>query len=66
LENNSLDLENGLHLLCEQDITHIYIGQGQGEIGYGATQLFSPDMLAENQAYQLKNNRKITISKQIE
>lgn len=53
LENNSLDSEIGLHLLCEQDITHIYIGQGQGEIGYGATQLFSPDMVAESQAYQL-------------
>jgi len=53
LENNSIDSENGLHLLCEQDITHIYIGQGQGTVGYGATQLFSPDQLAENQAYQL-------------
>ena len=53
LETTSLDSENGLNLLCEHDITHIYIGQGQGEVGYGATQLFSPDMLAENQAYQL-------------
>ena len=53
LETNSLNSENGLNLLCEQEITHIYIGQGQGEVGYGATQLFSPDMLAENQAYQL-------------
>ena len=53
LENNSIDSENGLNLLCEQDITHIYIGQGQGTIGYGATQLFSPDQLAENQAYRL-------------
>ena len=53
LETTSLDSENGLNLLCEHDITHIYIGQGQGEVGYGATQLFSPDMLAEYQAYQL-------------
>lgn len=53
LETNSLDSENGLNLLCENNITHIYIGQGQGEIGYGATQLFSPDMFVDNQAYQL-------------
>ena len=51
LEGNSLDSENGLNLLCDQDITHIYIGQGHGMVGYGATQLFSPVTLADSQAY---------------
>lgn len=43
-------------MLCNWGITHVYIGQGQGKVGAGAAQLFSPDALAASpifsQVYQ--------------
>jgi hypothetical protein len=35
----------GIAALCEWGITHVYVGQGQGKVGAGARQLFSPDAL---------------------
>jgi len=32
----------GIRLLCEEGVTHIYVGQGQGEVGAGVRQLFEP------------------------
>lgn len=43
LEDNSPASPAGLARLCEWGITHVYIGQGQGEVGAGAVQLFAPD-----------------------
>ena len=45
LETSSPALPEAIRLLCEWDVTHVYIGQGQGEVGAGAVQLFSPDSL---------------------
>jgi hypothetical protein len=45
----SLDTSEGLKLLCDQGVTHIYNGQLQGKAGVGAVQLFSPEEL-ERQA----------------
>ncbi len=42
LEEVSLASPEGIALLCDYGITHVYIGQGQGEIGAGAVQLFAP------------------------
>jgi hypothetical protein len=35
----------GLRLICEWGITHVYNGQGQGQVGFGADTLFSVDEL---------------------
>lgn len=35
----------GLRLLCDWGITHVYNGQGQGLVGFGADQLFAPEEL---------------------
>ena len=32
----------GIRRLCEEGITHIYVGQGQGKVGLGVSQLFEP------------------------
>ena len=49
----SLDSPEGVHLLCGEGVTHVYIGQGQGKVGFGVTQLFSPDELLDSQDYSL-------------
>jgi len=36
----------GVRLLCDQGITHVYIGQGQGNVGVGVTQLYTSDDFA--------------------
>ena len=46
LETASPASPEGVQLLCDWGITHIYVGQGQGKVGAGAVQLFSPDALA--------------------
>ncbi len=51
LESDSPVSPQGLQVLCDWGITHIYVGQGQGEIGLGAVQLFSPKDLAESPWY---------------
>jgi hypothetical protein len=53
LETISLDSPEGVDLLCGEGVTHVYIGQGQGEVGFGVTQLFSPDELLDSQDYSL-------------
>lgn len=53
LEKKTPNSKEGLELLCEQGITHIYIGQRQGKVGAGASQLFLPKMFDENPAYEL-------------
>jgi hypothetical protein len=45
LETTALDSRAGMQPLCDWGITHVYVGQGQGETGAGAVQLFSPDAL---------------------
>ena len=41
----------GMRLLCDEGITHVYIGQGQGLIGSGVQQLFAPEDLASQSAF---------------
>jgi hypothetical protein len=53
LEAISLDSPQGVGLLCGEGVTHVYIGQGQGKVGFGVTQLFSPDELLNSQYYRL-------------
>ncbi len=53
LEESSPNSEESLKLICDNKITHIFIGQRQGKVGAGVTQLISPEMLAKNPAYQL-------------
>jgi hypothetical protein len=53
LEIYTPDSMDGFERLCEQGFSHIYIGQRQGKVGAGASQLFSPKMLADNPAYKL-------------
>ena len=45
LETASPASPEGVQLLCDWGITHAYVGQGQGKVGAGAVQLFSPDAL---------------------
>jgi hypothetical protein len=45
LEQNSLSSPESLKSLCQNRVSHVYIGQGQGEIGMGAIPLFSPEDL---------------------
>lgn len=54
LENELLDAPTSIEMLCAWGITHIYQGQRQGQAGFGATQLFSPDeMLAAPDKFEL-------------
>jgi hypothetical protein len=52
LEEHSPASPEGLARLCEWGITHVYIGQRQGKVGAGATQLFSPEALADSSAFR--------------
>lgn len=53
LETTSLDSPEGVALLCEQGISHIYIGQLQGLVGISwLSQLYTPDELINQPAYQ--------------
>jgi hypothetical protein len=51
LEENSPASAEGIQLLCDWSITNVYVGQGQGEIGPEAVQLFSPTALAGSSAF---------------
>jgi hypothetical protein len=54
LETIPLDSVEGAALLCEQGISHVYIGQLQGLVGISwLSQLFSPDELLNQPFYQL-------------
>lgn len=52
LEEAPLNAREGISLLCDWGITHVYIGQGQGRVGFGVTQLFAPDELVGNPAFE--------------
>jgi hypothetical protein len=51
LKGTSPASERGLRLLCDWGITHVYVGQGQGKVGVGAVQLFSPETLMSSEAF---------------
>jgi hypothetical protein len=51
LEGTSPASEQGLRLLCNRGITHVYIGQGHGKVGTGAEQLFAADALMSSQDF---------------
>lgn len=43
----------GLRLLCQQAITHVYIGQGEGRIGFEAVPLLSVEKLMTSPSFDL-------------
>jgi hypothetical protein len=51
LEEVSPASEQGLRLLCDRGITHVYVGQGQGKVGTGAEQLFAADALLSSDEF---------------
>ncbi len=53
LEKTSPTSPESLKVLCEWGFTHVYIGQGQGEVGIGVNQLFSPDELVPSPFFNL-------------
>lgn len=54
LEDTNLDTVEGVQLLCDWEITHIYIGQGQGLVGASLQQqLYTPDEIRKNPALEL-------------
>ncbi len=53
LETVTLNTPEGIRLLCDEGITHIYIGQKQGRAGFIATQLYSPEELLGTASFRL-------------
>lgn len=53
LETASLDHPASLDLLCDEGITHVYIGQGQGLVGASGEALFTPQEMTASQAFEL-------------
>jgi hypothetical protein len=54
LETTTLDTNEGLALLCELGVSHVYIGQLQGLVGLTwLNQLYTPQELLDQPAYQL-------------
>jgi len=53
LETASPKSAEGLRLLCDAGITHIYIGQGQGLVSREKLQLFEPEDFADSPFFQL-------------
>jgi hypothetical protein len=53
LENYSPSSTEGVQALCNWGVTHAYIGQGQGKVGTGAVQLFSPEAFVSSNAFDL-------------
>jgi hypothetical protein len=51
LETVSPASPEGIQLLCDWDITNVYVGQGLGKVGTGAVQLFPPEDLAASSAF---------------
>lgn len=51
LETTSPTSPEGMELLCDYGITHVYVGQGQGQVGADAVQLFSRVDLANSPAF---------------
>lgn len=57
LENTPPDSPEWIQPLCDWDISYVYVGQGQGWVGAGAGQLFSPADLAANPAFSTVYHR---------
>jgi len=53
LEKVPLASDGGVRLLCDEDVTHVYVGQGQGLVGGGVRQLFKPQDLLDRPEYSL-------------
>jgi len=53
LEKTKLNTTEGVELLCNYGITHVFIGQNQGTIGYLPSQLFTPEDLLSSSEYDL-------------
>ena len=53
LERTSPDSPEGQRLLCTWGITHVYIGQRQGNIGASVSQLFIPEDFTNSSFYSL-------------
>jgi hypothetical protein len=55
LQNISLSSPEGLSLLCQQEVSHVYVGKRQGQVGsavgWSAVPLFLPDELLANSAF---------------
>ncbi len=51
LQEVPLSSPEGHLLLCQQDISHIYVGQGQGRVGFGAIALLEPDEILSDSAF---------------
>jgi hypothetical protein len=54
LEAAPLDTPAGLQAACREGVTHVYIGQGQGQVGAGAAALFTPAEFQANPAFSLR------------
>jgi hypothetical protein len=53
LEQNKINTFAGIKLLCDFNITHIYIGQEQGMVGNFGSPLFTPTELEDSSALRL-------------
>jgi hypothetical protein len=53
LEQTPPNTPEGLALLCRAGVTHVYIGQRLGLVGFISYQLFSPQALLESPAFEL-------------
>ena len=54
LEATSVASREGISLLCDYGITHVYIGQKQGTVGNPNAPLFTPAELSSSGVFQLK------------
>ena len=50
LEEDGINSSTSLALLCDWGVTHVFIGEGQGLVGVGLSQLFSPEELSKDSA----------------
>ena len=51
LQETPLSSPAALSMLCRQEISHVYVGQGQGRVGLTAVPLFLPDELSASPAF---------------
>ena len=52
LETNPPTSPDSLKLLCDSQITHVYIGQRQGKAGPNTRQLFTPEAFMDSPAFE--------------
>jgi hypothetical protein len=57
LEQKKINSVEGIKLLCDSDITHIYIGQEQGMVGNTGSPLFTPAELMDSLAFHMIYNQ---------